>query len=115
MSNSRCRAAQAALVVTALVALGAIASAQGGQPPAPPASEPPITQAPLPPVAQDGFVPVRPGEMGQEQLPAAPLVFVAYSVIWLALVSYVFLLWRRVTTVERELREVSAKLQTKRP
>jgi CcmD family protein len=68
-----------------------------------------------PPAAQDGFVPVRPGELGQEQIPAAPLVFVAYSVIWMALIVYVFLLWRRLTTVERELREVSARLQARRP
>jgi CcmD family protein len=66
-------------------------------------------------VAQDGFVPVRPGELGQEQLPAAPLVFAAYSVIWMALIVYVFLLWRRLTNVERELRDVSAKLQVRRP
>ena len=104
-----------ALVVMALVAVCPVAAAQGAQPPAAPASEPPITQAPLPPVAQDGFVPLKPGELAQEQLPAAPLVFAAYSVIWLALVSYVFLLWRRLTNVEREIREVSAKLQARRP
>ena len=68
-----------------------------------------------PPAAQDGFVPVKTGELEQEQLPAAPLVFVAYSVVWLALIFYVFVLWRRLTTVERELREVSARLQAKRP
>ena len=68
-----------------------------------------------PPAAQDGFVPVRPGELEQEQLPAAPLVFVAYSFVWLALVVYIFLLWRRLTTVERELRDVTSKLQARRP
>ena len=68
-----------------------------------------------PPAAQKGFEPIKPGELEQEQIPAAPLVFVAYSVVWLALVFYVFLLWRRLTTVERDLREVTAKLQARRP
>jgi CcmD family protein len=105
-----------ALVVSAFVIRAPIVTAQGAaQPPAAPAPEAPITQAPLPPLPQDGFVPVKPGELEQEQLPAAPLIFVAYSVVWLALVVYVFLLWRRLTNVERELRDVSAKLQAKRP
>jgi CcmD family protein len=104
-----------ALFASALVVFTLTMSAQGAQPPAAPASEPPITQAPLPPIAQDGFVPVRPGELEQEQLPAAPLVFIAYSVVWLALVGYVFVLWRRITTVERELKDVSAKLSARRP
>lgn len=107
--------AWAALVVAALGATSPVAGAQGAQPSTAPASEPPITQAPLPPLAQDGFVPVRPGELEQEQLPAAPLVFVAYSVVWLALVGYVFVLWRRLTIVERELKDVSAKLSARRP
>ena len=63
--------------------------------------------------AQDGFVPIRPGDVVQEQLPAAPLVFAAYAFVWLALATYVFLLWRRVSRVERELAQVSARLQAK--
>ena len=115
MTRTVRRVGLAALVVSTLAVLVPAAAAQGAQPPAAPPSEPPITQAPLPPVAQDGFVPVRPGELEQEQLPAAPLVFVAYSVVWVALVFYVFLLWRRLTNVERELRDVSTKLQARRP
>ena len=115
MTRTVRRVGLAALVVSTLAVLVPAAAAQGAQPPAAPPSEPPITQAPLPPVAQDGFVPVRPGELEQEQLPAAPLVFVAYSVVWLALVGYVFVLWRRITNVERELKDVSAKLSARRP
>jgi CcmD family protein len=89
-----------ALFMTAFIALAPLLAAQGP------------TQ---PPAAQDGSVPVKPGELEQEQLPAAPLVFAAYSVVWLALLAYVFLLWRRLTTVERDLREVSTRLQAKRP
>jgi len=60
-----------------------------------------------------GFVPVRPGETGQETLPATPLVFVAYAFVWVALLGYVVLLWRRLGRVERELDQVRAKLQTR--
>ena len=59
-----------------------------------------------------GFVPVKPGETGQETLPATPLVFVAYGFVWTVLLGYVFLLWRRLGRVERELGEVNAKLRT---
>jgi CcmD family protein len=56
------------------------------------------------------FVPVKPGETGQETLPATPLVFVAYAFVWTLLLGYVFLLWRRLGRVEREIAEVNAKL-----
>lgn len=58
-----------------------------------------------------GFVPVKPGETGQETLPGTPLVFVAYAFVWTVLLGYVFLLWRRLGRVERELGEVNAKLR----
>jgi CcmD family protein len=58
-----------------------------------------------------GFVPVKPGETGQETLPATPLVFVAYAFVWVALLGYVVLLWRRLGRVERELADVRAKLR----
>jgi CcmD family protein len=82
---------------------------------APAAQAPAATESAQPPAAQDGFVPVRPGELEQEQLPAAPLVFVAYSVVWIALLAYVFILWRRLVTVERELAEVAARVAARRP
>jgi CcmD family protein len=59
-----------------------------------------------------GFVPVKPGQTGQETLPATPLVFIAYAFVWTVLLAYVFLLWRRLGRVERELAEVNAKLRT---
>ena len=59
-----------------------------------------------------GFVPVKPGETGQETLPATPLVFVAYGFVWTVLLVYVFLLWRKLGRVERELGEVNAKLRS---
>lgn len=67
------------------------------------------------PVAQDGFVPVKPGELGQEQLPATPLVFAAYAFVWLVVLTYVFTLSRRIGRIDRELADVTAKLQARRP
>lgn len=53
-----------------------------------------------------GFVTMKPGETAQEVLPATPLVFAAYAFIWLVLLGYVFLLWRRIGRVERELADL---------
>jgi len=64
----------------------------------PPAS-PPRT---APPAAQDEYVPM--SELPpDEQLPAAPLVFIAYGLIWLAVLVYVITIWRRLTAVQKEL------------
>jgi CcmD family protein len=71
-----------------------------------------VTGVPTLAFQDKGFVPVKPGETGQETLPATPLVFVAYAFVWVALLGYVVLLWRRLGRVERELADVRAKLQT---
>ena len=52
--------------------------------------------------ARDAFVPVS-QLPAMEQLPAAPLVIASYAFIWVALLVYVGLLWRRLAGVEREL------------
>ena len=49
-----------------------------------------------------------------EGLPAAPLVMIAYAFVWVALIVYVFLLWRRIGRVEHELAEVNARLANRR-
>jgi CcmD family protein len=46
-----------------------------------------------------------------EQLPAAPLVIGAYAFIWVALLVYVFLLWRRLGGVDRELAALRRSLE----
>jgi CcmD family protein len=71
-------------VTLGLVAGAAVASFAQGQP------------------AQDGFEPVS-KLPAVEQLPAAPLVIAAYAFIWLAMLAYVFMLWRRLASVDREL------------
>lgn len=59
-----------------------------------------------------GFVPAK--DIARETLPALPLVYGAYAFVWVALVGYVFLLWRRIGQVERELSDVAAKLEKRR-
>lgn len=62
------------------------------------------------PPAQEGFVPVDQLE-GQEQMPAAPLVAAGYGVAWAAVLVYVWTIWRRLDKVERELADVSRRIQ----
>lgn len=64
--------------------------------------------------APEAFQPLKPGELAQEQLPAAPLVFAAYAFVWAALLIYVLFLWRRLAAVDRDLAEVQARLEAKR-
>ncbi len=54
------------------------------------------------PPAQDEFIPLEQVPPG-DQLPAAPLLVAAYILIWLAVLVYVWSIWRRMMTVEREL------------
>lgn len=62
--------------------------------------------------AMEGFEPVAPGDLGQETLPATPLVFTAYGFAWLALIVYLFFLWRRIGRVEAELAELRSGRHT---
>jgi len=62
---------------------------------------------------QSEFVPLDSLE-DAEVLPATPLVFIAYALVWLILLVYVFALWRRLGRVEKELDDVRARLAAKR-
>ena len=66
--------------------------ATSAQPGTPPAATP----------ATDGFVPVT-DLPPEEQLPAAPLVLSAYAIIWVAVLLYVAMLWRRLGAVQKDL------------
>jgi hypothetical protein len=58
--------------------------------------------------AQSGFVKVPDSELAkQESLPAAPLVSIAYAFVFVALLTYVFMLWRRLGRVEQDLQQVT--------
>ena len=62
-----------------------------------------------PEAAQDEFVPM--GDIPPEdQLPAAPLLVAAYSMVWAIAIGYLWSIWRRLDTVERELTSVSRRV-----
>ena len=46
--------------------------------------------------------PLQPGQ-GSESLPATSLIYAAYALVWLVLLGYVFLLWRRAGRLEGQL------------
>lgn len=84
------------LAVLALLLVVPAASAVGAQPP----------QAP----AQEGFVPVD-QLPPDEVVPAAPLLIAAYAIAWIAVLVYLWSIWQRLSRVERELGEVSRRLE----
>lgn len=55
-----------------------------------------------PPTPQNEFVPVEQLPPG-DQLPSAPLLVGAYAFVWVAVMFYLWTIWRRLGTVEREL------------
>lgn len=63
-----------------------------------------------PPASQEGFVPVE-NLPQREQLPAAPLVMGAYAVAWVAVFGYIWSLWQRLGRVERDIAEVSRRVE----
>lgn len=62
--------------------------------------------------AQDGFVPMD-DIPPEDQLPAAPLVMVAYSVAWAIVIGYLWTIWQRLGSVEKELAEVGRRVAEK--
>ena len=52
---------------------------------------------------QDGFVPAN-SLPPADQLPAAPLLVTAYAFVWVALMIYLWSIWRRLTRVEEDMR-----------
>jgi CcmD family protein len=57
----------------------------------------------------DQFVPMK-SLPQQDQLPAAPLLVAAYAFVWVALLVYVWTIWRRLMKVEQEIRELSSRV-----
>jgi CcmD family protein len=56
------------------------------------------------PAGQSEFVPVN-SLPPADQLPAAPLLIAAYAFVWVATIFYVWTIWRRLSRVEREMRD----------
>jgi CcmD family protein len=88
-------------IVKRLAAAAVLTAALGAAAPGNVAAQtaPPPTTA-----AQDEYVPIDQLPDG-EKLPAAPFLIGAYTVAWLAILIYLFLLWRRLGRVEHELQE----------
>ena len=62
-----------------------------------------------PPAGQSEFVPVD-SVPAADQLPAAPLLITAYAFVWIAVMFYVWTIWRRMNKVEDEMRALAQKL-----
>jgi CcmD family protein len=83
------------LLLTAILVAPATA---GGQPPSP---------QPQPP-AMEGFEPLS-DVPPSEQIPAFRLVAIAYGIVWLVLMGYVWSVGSRLQKVERELSTLERK------
>jgi CcmD family protein len=62
-----------------------------------------------PPKGQSEFVPVN-EVPAADQLPAAPLLIVAYAFVWAATLVYVWSIWRRMNKVEDDMRALAQKM-----
>jgi CcmD family protein len=110
MSRVLMRMAGAWVVAAGLMAAGgSVVLAQAAAPAAPaPAGQ----AAPQDPA--DQFVPMK-SLPQQDQLPAAPLLVAAYAVVWVALLVYVWTIWRRLMKVEREIQALSSRVSEGAP
>jgi CcmD family protein len=61
-----------------------------------------------PAAPQDDFVPAA-SLPAAESLPAAPMVIAAYAFVWVALLVYVWSIWRRMQKVEGELADLERR------
>ena len=65
-----------------------------------------------PPAGQSEFVPVDSVPLA-DQLPAAPLLVSAYAFVWLAVMVYLWSIWRRLNKVEHDMRALARKTPTR--
>lgn len=70
---------------------------------------PAAAHAQQPPPSQEGFVPAD-QLPADEKLPAAPLLITAYAIAWVAVLAYLWSIWQRLSKVERELADVSRRI-----
>ncbi len=61
-----------------------------------------------PPGGQSEFVPVS-QLPAAEQLPAAPLLVAAYAFVWIALMGYLWSIWRRIGKVEADMQALERR------
>ena len=72
----------------------------------------PSSQTPTPagqaPPGQGEFLPID-QLPPSEQLPAAPLLITAYAFVWLAVIFYLWTIWRRLNKVEADMHVLEQK------
>ena len=61
-----------------------------------------------PAASQSEFVPIS-QIPAAEQLPAAPFVMTAYAFVWVAVLFYVFTLWRRLGKVDADMQALARR------
>jgi CcmD family protein len=61
-----------------------------------------------PPPGQSEFVPIK-DLPPTDQLPAAPYLITAYAFVWVAVMVYLWTIWRRLHKVEAEMRVLAQK------
>jgi len=66
------------------------------------------------PAGQGEFVPAS-SLPPTDQLPAAPLLIAAYAFAWIAVFFFVWTVWRRLSTVEREMRSLEQRQSRGQP
>jgi CcmD family protein len=69
---------------------------------------PAVAAAVQSPPGQSEFVPAK-DLPPTESIPAAPLLVAAYAIIWLAVIVYVWTIWRRLNRVEAEMHALASK------
>jgi CcmD family protein len=62
-----------------------------------------------PPAGQGGFVPIK-DLPAAEKLPAAPFLVVAYAFVWVALMLYLWTIWRRLNKVEADMQALDRRV-----
>jgi CcmD family protein len=60
------------------------------------------------PPGQSEYVPIK-DLPPTEQMPAAPLLIAAYAFAWVAVMFYLWTIWRRLNKVEAEMRVLAQK------
>ena len=75
------------------------------------AAQPPAAPG-QPPAGQSEFVPVN--ELPPaDQLRAAPLLITAYAFVWVAVLFYVWTIWRRLNKVEKDMQALARRSQAR--
>jgi hypothetical protein len=62
-------------------------------------------QTPQPGQGLGGFVPVN-QLPPSDRLPAAPVLIMAYALFWIAVIAYIWSVWRRLDRIDGEMHEL---------